>query len=73
MLLFCLLGVILVFGGLTLLREVGTILTDVRLAWFGVRVRNRNSATRPLAVRPDAPPLRLGSVPPPTVVVRPRR
>ena len=73
MLLFCLLGVILVIGGLALRRELGTILTDARLALFGVRVRTRITARRPDAVCPDDPPLQLGSVPPPPFVTRLRR
>ena len=73
MLLFCLLGVILVIGGLAFWRELGMILTDARLAIFGVRVRVRTPDRRPVAVRPNDPPPGLGSVPPPTVIAKPRR
>jgi hypothetical protein len=73
MLLLCLLGVILVIGGLALWRELGTFLSDVRLALFGAPVRARIPARRPEAVPPEVPPLQLGNVPPPTVVTRPRR
>jgi hypothetical protein len=72
MLLFSLLGVILVIGGLTLRRELGMILTDARLALFGVRVRARVPERRPDAVRPGAPPSHRGPVPPPSFA-RPRR
>ncbi len=73
MLLFCLLCVILVIGGLALRRELGIILTDARLALFGARVRAVTPQRRPGAVTPDDPPLQLGSVPPPTVIAKPRR
>jgi hypothetical protein len=72
MLLICLLGVILVIGGLALRRELGTILTDARFAVFGARARARTPARRPEAVPPHDSPLQLGSVPPPPVVTRPR-
>ena len=72
MLLFCLLGVILVIGGLAFWRELGMILADIRLALFGERVRVRTPDRRPKAVIPDNPPPQLGSVPPPTVIAKPR-
>ena len=73
MLLFCLLSVILVIGGLVLRRELGMFLTNARLAVFGLRVPVRKPALRREAVRRDTPPLQLGSAPPPLVVTRPRR
>jgi hypothetical protein len=73
MLLFCLLGVILVIGGLTLRRTLGTILSDTRLALFGARVRVPVPTRRATVVRSDLPPPHLGDVPPPRVVTRPRR
>ena len=73
MLLTCLLGVILVIGGLAMRRELGTLLTDARCAMFGARVQARTPANRPEAVPPEDPRPQLGSVPPPSVVTRPRR
>jgi hypothetical protein len=72
MLLICLLGVILVIGGLTLRRELGTMLTEARFALFGAHARARMAAKRPEAVAPHDPPSQLGCVPPPPVVTRPR-
>ena len=73
MFLICLLGVILAIGGLAVRHELGTILTDLRLALFGVRCRVRLPERRSDALRPADPILQLGAAPPPAVTTRPRR
>ena len=61
MLLFCLLCVILVFGGLAFRRELAAWLADVRLSVFGVRAlcavrRKQRNVHRPGAPPPSVPP-----------------
>ena len=72
MILFCLLCVSLVLGGLAYRRELGVILNDLRRHLFGVRVRVRAPQRGGQPARTAPSPLQLGSVPPPRVTTRPR-